>query len=260
MTTSSLKALTRAVSGTLMLSVLLSSPVQADELQSGKDKISSSNKNGAASQNKIDGIDDQTRQMLGEYRSVVAETDQLKLYNRQMTEIVASQQEELANIEQQIKDVEHTERGILPLMNKMLISLKGFIELDLPFLASERQTRLNNLMDLMNRADVTVSEKYRRILEAYQIEIEYGRTLEAYREQADDQVTYDFLRIGRTALYRLSLSGDQAWLWNKQSKQWDPVDDALLADVRKALKVARQTAAPELLTLPMPVAAKEAAQ
>ena len=34
---------------------------------------------------------------------------------------------------------------------------------------------------MMARADVTISEKYRRILEAYQIELEYGRTFDSYQ-------------------------------------------------------------------------------
>jgi len=172
-----------------------------------------------------------------------------------MTEIVANQNKELAKIAQQIKDIEFTERGILPLMNHMLDSLKQFIQLDLPFLSKERETRLVNLEVLLARADVTVSEKYRRILEAYQIEIDYGRTLEAYREQDAEQLVFDYLRIGRTALYRVSIDGDQAWLWSKSAQGWQSIESGMMRDVRKALDVARQTAAPELLVLPVPTEA-----
>lgn len=209
----------------------------------------------AAAQRKIDGIDDKTQQLLQDYRATNAEIDQLKLYNKQMTEIVANQNKELAKIAQQIKDIEFTERGILPLMNHMLDSLKQFIQLDLPFLSKERETRLVNLEVLLARADVTVSEKYRRILEAYQIEIDYGRTLEAYREQDAEQLVFDYLRIGRTALYRVSIDGDQAWLWSKSAQDWQPIQSGMMRDVRKALDVARQTAAPELLVLPVPTEA-----
>jgi hypothetical protein len=111
--------------------------------------------------------------------------------------------------------------------------------------------RLAKLRELMTRADITVSEKYRRVLEAFQIEVEYGRTLETYREKADDNIVYDYLRIGRTALYRLTLSADTAWAWDKSSSDWVIIDHGLLRDVRKAQDVARQTAAPELLTLPL---------
>ncbi|OUS41464.1 hypothetical protein A9R00_00750, partial [Oleispira antarctica] len=96
------------------------------------------------------------------------------------------------------------------------------------------------------------------VLEAYQIEVEYGRTLETYREKADDNIVYDYLRIGRTALYRLTLSADHAWIWSKSKSQWQPIDQSFLRDVRKAQDVARQTAAPELLLLPLisPLTAK----
>ena len=134
----------------------------------------------------------------------------------------------------------------------MLDALQQFNQLDLPFLQKERATRLAKLRELMTRADITVSEKYRRVLEAYQIEVEYGRTLETYREKADDNIVYDYLRIGRTALYRLTLAGDTAWAWDKASANWLLLEASLLRDIRKAQDVARQTAAPELLTIPLP--------
>ena len=66
-------------------------------------------------------------------------------------------------------------------MLKMIEVMSLFVELDLPFLPEERQTRIIQLQTLMERADVTLAEKYRRILEAYQVETEYGRTIEAYK-------------------------------------------------------------------------------
>tara|TARA_B110000196_G_scaffold97239_1_gene84297 strand:- start:8064 stop:8846 length:783 start_codon:yes stop_codon:yes gene_type:complete len=203
------------------------------------------------SQNKVNKLDDDYQALLQDYRATNGEIDQLKLYNQQMSKIVANQESELSKIDQQIRDIEFTEQGILPLMSQMLDALEQFNDLDLPFLMKEREVRLAKLRELMTRADITVSEKYRRVLEAFQIEVEYGRTLETYREKADDNIVYDYLRIGRTALYRLTLSADTAWAWDKSSSDWVIIDHALLRDVRKAQDVARQTAAPELLTLPL---------
>ncbi|MGK0248691.1 MAG: hypothetical protein ACI910_001424 [Oleispira sp.] len=203
------------------------------------------------SQQVVDSLDDAYQVLLQDYRATNSEIDQLKLYNKQMTAIVKNQKTEITKIDQQVRDIEFTEQGILPLMSQMLDSLEQFNQLDLPFLQKERATRLAKLRELMTRADITVSEKYRRVLEAFQIEVEYGRTLETYREKADDNIVYDYLRIGRTVLYRLTLSGDTAWAWNKDSSQWLALDASLLRDIRKAQDVARQTAAPELLILPI---------
>lgn len=233
--------------------LLFSLGVQADPLSTAQQQISTTDQSGRQSQQTIERLDDQTQQLLNEYRQLRAETDQLALYNRQMTSIVNSQETELASLARQILEVERTERGILPLMSRMVDSLEQFVQLDTPFLAQERSARVVLLQDLLLRADVTVSEKFRRVLEAYQIEVDYGRNIEAYRAQLDG-VSYDFLRIGRLALYRLSNDGVQAWVWHPQ-QQWLALDSDYLRDLRKALKVAQQTAAPELLVVPLPTPA-----
>lgn len=245
----------RAIASALFTVVVApaSSVVFADEqvLVEGRTALTNSDQAAIKSQQLIDKVDDGYQTLLQNFRTTNGEIDQLKLYNKQMASIVKNQQQEIAKIDQQISDIEYTEQGILPLMSQMLDALEQFNQFDLPFLLKERQVRLEKLRELMVRADITISEKYRRVLEAFQIEVEYGRTLESYREKADDNVVYDYLRIGRTALYRLTLTADHAWAWNKGSRQWQEIDHGLLRDVRKAQDVARQTAAPELLTLPL---------
>ena len=232
-----------------------------ETLDKGRNIIATGIQQSATSQSNVESLDDAYQGLLQHYRATHSEIDQLKLYNKQMAAIVENQRAEIVKIDKQIRDIEFTEQGILPLMSQMLDSLEQFNQLDLPFLQKERDTRLSKLRQLMTRADITISEKYRRVLEAFQIEVEYGRTLESYREKADDNIVYDYLRIGRTALYRLTLSAKTAWAWNKSTAQWQELDSSVLRDVRKAQDVARQTAAPELLTLPLvaPLSADAAA-
>jgi hypothetical protein len=245
--------ITKVTSNLIISLAIASSTAIADEntLTQGRSAIGKDVNSAAKSQRTVDTLDNDFQELLLNYRVTNGEIDQLKLYNKQMSSIVENQQAEINKIDQQIKDIEFTEQGILPLMSQMLDSLEQFNQLDLPFLQKERATRLAKLRELMTRADITISEKYRRVLEAFQIEVEYGRTLETYREKFTDNIVYDYLRIGRTALYRLTLAADSAWAWDKASNQWVAIDSSLLRDVRKAQDVARQTAAPELLTLPL---------
>ena len=101
----------------------------------------------------------------------------------------------------------------------------------------------------MSRADVSVSEKYRRIVEAYQIEIEYGRTIEAYQGKVGDK-TVDFLRAGRVALLYQTLDGKETGYWDADAKKW--VQDNDYEDAIEAgLKVAKKQAAPDFIVVPV---------
>ena len=225
---------------------------------------SAANKAAAASQSKINQLDDETQKMLLEYREVLRETESLRRYNEQLELQIKSQEEEVVSIQQQIEEIERTNREIYPLMQRMTDTIDQFVALDVPFLMEERTKRIATLRETMTRADVSTAEKYRRILEAYTVEMEYGRTLEAYEGKlgvGDDARTVNFLRIGRTALLYQTLDGDETGYWDIDKKDWvkdDDFDDY----VKHGLKIARKVSAPDLLIAPVraPEAASKEAQ
>jgi len=203
-------------------------------------------------QRRIDNLADEKAQMLAEYREVLRQTDSLRAYNKQLDTLVVSQKSELDSMDLQLQNIETTQRDIVPLMLKMIETLTLFVELDVPFLPEEREQRIIQLQTLMERADVTLAEKYRRILEAYQVETEYGRTLEAYQAELvldDTTRTVDFLRVGRVSLYYLTLDGLEAGMW--LDNKWQMLDDEYRQGISQALKVAKKQLPPDLLVLPI---------
>ena len=208
-------------------------------------------------QSHIDQLSEETQTLLGEYQALSRELDGLTVYNDQMQRLVDSQEEEKRLIAQQIEAIDFTRQQIVPLMLRMIGQLDTFISTDRPFLLPERGRRVQQLTDLMDRSDVTLAEKYRRILEAYQIELDYSRTLEAYQEeiQVDGALrTVDVLRVGRTGLYYLTLDRQDAAYWDNRQKGWVATDGAQRRAIQRGLRIASQQLAPELLELPVAVA------
>jgi hypothetical protein len=210
----------------------------------------------ATSQQKIEEISDDTEKMASEYRSAIKETRALATYNQQVQDLIVAQQAEMESLRAQIDGVTGVGRQVMPLMLRMIDTLDAFVDLDVPFLPAERRMRIKGLRSLTHRADVTLSEKYRRVLEAYQIENEYGRTIEAYRGSLDDgkSRTVDFLRIGRVALLYETLDGAEVGGWDVKRKQWTVLGGEYRGPIHEGLRMARKQMAPDLLTVPVAVA------
>jgi hypothetical protein len=206
-----------------------------------------------ASQQRIDQLDDATLKMLSDYRKAVADAESYASYSKQLAAQVASQDEEMASMNQQLLEVETTSREVLPMMQRMLATLGQFVELDVPFLLEERKNRVAMLEQAMTRADVTLSEKYRRIIEAYQIEMDYGRTLEAYEGhlgEGDDVRTVLFLRVGRVALLYQTIDGRETGYWDPDGKRW-VVANEYRRGFKEGVAVAKKLRAPEMLIVPV---------
>jgi len=207
-----------------------------------------------ASQDNVEKLADQTQDLAQKYRQTLENTKSITEYTDHLRKQVVSQREEIASIQTQLASIETTSRDVFPLMQRMVESLDQFVQLDTPYLAEERAKRVQSLKDMMDRADVTVSEKYRRILEAYQIEMEAGRTLEAYdglMGEGDAAKAVSFLRVGRVALAYQTTDGGETGYWDNTQRQW-VVDNDYSHDVKEALRVARKMTAPDLLLVPVP--------
>jgi hypothetical protein len=208
----------------------------------------------AASQDRINQTLDKTQSAASKYAQSIAEAESMEKYNKQLGGQVEEQEVEMVSIERQLLDIETTNREVQPLMQKMVDTLQQFVALDVPFLIEERTNRVAGLQTLMTKADVAISEKYRRIIEAYQIELEYGRTLEAYEGligEGADARTVDFVRLGRIALMYQTLDGSETGYWNAEEKKWT-VDNSYAHAVSEARRVAKKDGAPDLLTVPVP--------
>ncbi len=212
----------------------------------------------AKSQKKINKLSDQAADLLAEYKSVAKIVDGLIVYNNLLQKQLDNQNAEIANLEKSIQDVSLIERQIIPLMVRMIDSLEQFVKLDIPFLPEERNKRIERLKAMMERSDVTAAEKFRRVMEAYQIENEYGRTIEAYKGSVvidGKEREVDFLRIGRTVLVYQSISREHTGMWNPKTRQFEALPpETYRNQVAKGLKVARKQVAPDLLMMPIPAA------
>ncbi|HHJ35895.1 MAG TPA: DUF3450 domain-containing protein [Gammaproteobacteria bacterium] len=216
---------------------------------------------GKSAQNKVSKLSDRTADIVSDYKTVTKVVDGLVVYNDLLDVQISNQLSEAASIQQSIENVSTIERHVVPLMTRMIDSLEKFVELDVPFLAEERTERVEKLRKMMVRSDVSGAEKFRRVIEAYQIENDYGRTIEAYRGSLtfDDRTReVDFLRVGRVALLYQTIGRDTTGAWDSDSRQWVELSAAdYKQHVAQGIRIARKQVAPDLIVLPV-AAAKEA--
>jgi hypothetical protein len=216
---------------------------------------------GAAEQQRVEQVANQTDKLLTDYKTVTKVVDGLLVYNSLLQRQIDNQEQEKAELANSMTNVALIERQIIPMMTRMIDSLEQFIVLDTPFLLNERQSRLERLRGMMERSDVTAAEKFRRVIEAYQIENDYGRTIEAYRGSVDikgNQQEVDFLRIGRVSLNYQSVGGINTGAWDKEKGEFVELPpEKYKTQVAHGIRVARKQVAPDLLIIPVDAATEE---
>ena len=234
---------------------LSAAPAAAETVEAIVEQEVIENDTSASIQERIDEIAEDTEAMQQEYKTALQNIRQLNVYNRQLESLVDTQQAEIVSVRRQIDDVTVVGRQVLPHMERMIDVLDQFVSLDLPFLMEERRKRVDGLREMLTQADVTISEKYRRILESYQIENEYGRSIEAYSGTLDADGTtrtVDFLRIGRNALLYQTLDGAEQGAYDRSSGNWVALGNRYRSSVREGLRMARKQTAPNLIEVPLP--------
>jgi hypothetical protein len=205
------------------------------------------------SQERINTIVEGTRSLEDQYRAINKEIDGLKVYNRLMTAQTNGQSAVLEDIALSMDQVDVINRQIFPLMERMIDGLDQSVKLDVPFLMEERTNRVNVLHDIMERSDVSVAEKFRKVMEAFQIENDYGSSSEWYTQSLtleDATRSYNVLRIGRIGLYFQSDDSKITGRWDNEQRQW-VMDNSARSDIRKGLRMAKQLIAPELIIIPV---------
>jgi hypothetical protein len=215
-----------------------------------------------SSQVKIDKLAEETRSLLTDYKTVMKQIDGLKVYNARLQRQIANQERRLSDIDQSIEDSTIIQRQMTPLVIRMIDGLEQFVDLDVPFRIDERRKRIGFLRANLDRSDVSVAEKFRQVLEAYKIENEYGRKVDAYKGSVEiDGVERDvnFFVVGRIALLYQTTDTEVSGAWDQASRSWVQLDRGeYRSAILKGLRIARKEASIDLMNIPVP--APEAAE
>ena len=205
-------------------------------------------------QEKIEELDEISKKVYFEYKDTLNEYKSLKNYDDQLSEIIDAQFKEITNINQQIDSLGDINIDILPLLKTMIDTLRKVIDLDIPFLREGRVQRVNNLDDLLLRADITTAEKFRKVFEAYQIEADFGKTIENYPGYItlnNNQIAVDFFRLGRLGLFYRTPDGNETGFWNLGSNDWSHEGGSLDKNIKAALDISNRQSPPNFITLPL---------
>ncbi|MEL7486840.1 MAG: DUF3450 domain-containing protein [Pseudomonadota bacterium] len=211
----------------------------------------------ARSQQRVDQLDDQTQSLLGDYRANLKQLEAATRYNASLVKQTEAQERQIARIRQDIENVSGLQRAVAPLMEDMANRFKQLIEADVPFDLVERLERADARIDMLDKpeAEVSVAQKYRLLVEAYQIEMEFGRTIGAYEGNIDvdgENLAGEFLRIGRVALIFKTADDSVLRIWNQSDRAWQDLNRSYLPDVKYGMRMAKEQTAPNLLPIPVP--------
>jgi hypothetical protein len=233
---------------------LASSNVIADPLNNLHKEEAKIHKAAVKSQVKIDNVYEQTQELIAEYRTVVDEREIIKVYNDHVARLVADQNASIESFNDQIAEIDKTKQNVVPLMYRMIDTLEQFIKADVPFNTEKRLARIELLRNTMVSSQVTTSEKYRQVLEAYLVEKDYSSVVNATQgvlKLDGRDITVDFAQVGRIAYVAQSLDMKNAWVWNNSSKAWDALGEEYLKPVTTLIRMARKQASYDLVKLPI---------
>jgi ElaB/YqjD/DUF883 family membrane-anchored ribosome-binding protein len=241
--------------GSLVL-LLVGAPAQAAGVKDSLDVVAATNRSATESQRKIDELSRETRNLLEEYRKLLDGSEYEAAYTRELEELQQSQQQQLETLREQVAEARITQQRIVPLMRSMTDALEKFVVLDLPFHQEERIAAVLELKQRLRRPDISVSARFRILLEAYQLEQDYGGTIDSWRgplQLEGEDLSVEYLRVGRLALYFQTLDGTTSGYWDASQQQWVVLDESYNRGLTQALRVAQNITAPQLLNLPLPV-------
>ena len=251
-------AILAVLAGSLTVNAVYAAEV-TDVLKAGAVKA----KAAKSAQNKVDRIADQTDGLLQEFKQVNKQIESLRVYNSQLDRQIASQDQMMVELKESIANATVIERGVSPLMISMLAGLEDFVALDMPF---KKEMRLDAVADLnvnLDSAKFSAAEKFRQILELYDIESEYSLSLESYRDMVDinadgSEVEVEMLRIGRVALMYQTKDKSQTGAWNKATGSWETLGSEYRRPVDQGIRMAKKIIPQDVIE--MPITAPEAAQ
>ncbi len=232
---------------------VLCAPAQA-QFRSALEVSEATARDTANAQKQIDQLDDQTASLLNDYRANLKQLEAARRYNASLTRNIDAQERQIERLRGDIDNVEGLQRAMQPLMEDMVARFGDLVDADLPFKSNERSERVARLSGVLDDPEMSAAQRYRLIIEAYQIESEYGRTISAYEGTVNfdgQELSGEFLQVGRIALMFKTPDDSTLLIYDPSVGAWTNLNRSYLQDVKYAMRMAKEQTAPDIFFVPV---------
>jgi len=204
-------------------------------------------------QQQINQLDDQRSDMVGEFRTLLQRKTAAELYARQQAAAVESQERELETLQDQLNRVDEITSQTVPMLEQLIDDLDMFIDADLPFKLQERKARIERLRSYLTDPAISVTERYRQIMDAYIDEMEVGRKTDTWSEEVSidgEPVMVDMVLFGRVALVYMDPSGRYAKRYDRATKSWIDLEGKYKPEIEKAIRIIQGKRTQDVMYVP----------
>ncbi len=204
-------------------------------------------------QQQINQLDDERADMVGEFRTLLQRKTAAELYAKQQAAAVESQEREIASLTDQLSRVDEITSQTVPMLETLIDDLDAFIDADLPFRLERRKDRIQRLREYLNDPAVSVTERYRQIMDAYTAEMEIGRKTDTWKETIDvdgKEVTVDMVLFGRVALVYMDPTGRYAKRYDRESQSWVDLESKYKPEIEKAIRIIQGKRTQDVMYVP----------
>ncbi|RZB33459.1 MAG: hypothetical protein SRB2_04012 [Desulfobacteraceae bacterium Eth-SRB2] len=193
-------------------------------------------------------------ELTARYRSLSYGNKHLEKVKKKTGQMLNSQKDLVDEAKRKIEESARIQEELQACLESIITRLEEFIKRDLPFLPEERSDRLALIKETLASPDRRAAEKYRRVMEALQIETGYGHTVEVYQDTVDldsRPVLVDILRLGRLSLFCQTPDGKVVGHYDRAPKRWISLSSGYRRDINKAVEMARHERTIDLVRLPI---------
>lgn len=204
-------------------------------------------------QQQINQLDDERSDMVGEFRTLLQRKTAAELYARQQEAAVESQEREIASLTDQLNRVDEITSQTVPMLETLIDDLDSFIDADLPFRLEARKDRIARLREYLVDPNISVTERYRQIMDAYTAEMEVGRKTDTWKETItvdDKEVTVDMVLFGRVALVYMDPTGRYAKRYDRETSTWVDLESKYKAEIDKAIRIIQGKRTQDVMYVP----------
>ncbi len=204
-------------------------------------------------QQQINQLDDERADMVGEFRTLLQRKTAAELYAKQQAAAVESQQREIASLTDQLSRVDEITSQTVPMLETLIDDLDAFIDADLPFRLEQRKERIQRLRNYLSDPAISVTERYRQIMDAYTAEMEVGRKTDTWKETItvdDKEVTVDMVLFGRVAMVYMDPTGRHAKRYDRETQTWVDLENKYKPEIEKAIRIIQGKRTQDVMYVP----------